>query len=51
MKPCDYCDQPATTTHDSQGEEFQVCQPCLEALWRDEYEAACLARVAPFDGE
>jgi hypothetical protein len=51
MSLCEYCNKPATTTHDSQGEDFPVCQDCLDAIRRDEYEAACLARVAPFDGD
>lgn len=47
---CFYCDDDnAPILHrDDKAGEVLICNACKDAAIADQYEAACLARVAPF---
>ena len=51
MTACAYCKKPATTTFEEGMTDVPVCEDCYALADADAHERACLARVAPFDGD
>jgi hypothetical protein len=51
MTACAYCEKPATTTFEEGMTDVPVCEGCYALADADAHERACLARVAPFDGD
>jgi hypothetical protein len=51
MTACAYCDKPATTTFEEGMTDVPVCESCYALADDDAHARACLARVAPFDGD
>jgi hypothetical protein len=51
MTGCAYCNKPATTHVEEDHTLVPVCDACRDVADTDAYKRACLARVAPFDGD